>query len=463
MMIKQKFLAIVMVLLLALVFAQPALAQERDDRAVFGQDVFLENGEQLNGDFVLFGGNLTIPISSTINGDVAVFGGTIQVDGEIDGDVAAIGGDVNLSETADVGGDIATLGGRVRVHDDASVSGEVVSAGLFGLNSFGDGWHDEEFEESFGRPSFGEDGPRGDDWRRGGYDDDDDDDGGYRHFDSRGPSFFESVMGFFVGLFRTVMILLALAVISWLVAAFLPDQMAVVQRTLVENPAPSFGVGFLTAIIAPIVGLALVITVCLAPISLLGWTLLLVMALFGWIVIGQMVGDRLLAATGQTGYSDITAAVVGTLVLYLLYEMPILSSIPCLGILFSLIGLLVGVTVASMGLGAVLLTRFGMQPWPPAGGTYRPSRPSPRPSSPAPAADTRDEDNDDSDLGVKSASEDELKAKIKAALAEADAAFQEKMQEDAGKETTPADDDNNPDTPSDDDDDKPDDDKPKTT
>jgi hypothetical protein len=210
-----------------------------------------------------------------------------------------------------------------------------------------------------------------------------------------------------------------------LVAAFMPEQMFTVRRTLSESAAVSFGVGLVTGLVSLFVGILLLITICLAFIPILGWILLAIATLFGWIVIGQMLGERLLIASGRHDPGLIQSSVVGVVVLTVLTNMPVIGQIPCLGWVLGFVGAVVGIILSAAGMGAVLLTRFGTRPYPNnsgsggysggpsrsyagSGGGYSGSRV--RWTEPAP--DVSDEDAPSSD--------DELKAKIREALAETD-------------------------------------------
>jgi len=95
--------------------------------------------------------------------------------------------------------------------------------------------------------------------------------------------------------------------------------------------------------------LVLAITILLIPVSLIGIVLLLVAGLFGWIAVGLEVGKRL-AEAFKWELQAPAAAGMGTLVLTLV--------VGGLG-LFPCVGWLAPFLVASIGLGAVMLTRFG--------------------------------------------------------------------------------------------------------
>jgi hypothetical protein len=142
--------------------------------------------------------------------------------------------------------------------------------------------------------------------------------------------------------------------------------------------------------------------------------------LFGWIVIGQIIGERLLVANGRAQPSLGMSSVVGVSVLTLLTNMPVVGEIPCIGFLLGLIGSIVGIGVALTGIGAVLLTRFGTRPYLPSEYSYAGGSSATRsPSGGRPARWTEP----DLDLSEENAasSEEELNAKIKAALTDADA------------------------------------------
>ncbi len=420
---KQKLLSLLLGVALMLVFTAPALAQGPfgdDGRVVFGENFTLESGQSLNGDLVVFGGNVTTEADSTVNGNLAVFGGNVTMEGTVDGDVAAIGGNVTIngkiegdiaslggnvtvSESADIQGDIASFGGRVDIAEGASVDGDVKE----GLDSHGDNSRGDEQHRA--EPPIPPVPPQPD--------------FSGRNWDNEGFSFFGTVASIIGEILWTTVMLFILGLISWLVAAFMPEQILNVRRTISDSTALSFGLGFITNVVAIVVGVVLLITICLAFIPILAYIFLAIAALFGWIVIGHMLGERLLEAIGRRDSGIVMSSVVGVVVLTLLTNMPVIGSIPCIGWIFGFVGWIIGTVLMFTGLGAVLLTRFGFREYPTApgysapsggpspsagGGTYTPNRP--RWTDPAP--DVSDDD--------PIASEEELRAKIKEALAEAD-------------------------------------------
>jgi predicted DNA repair protein MutK len=93
------------------------------------------------------------------------------------------------------------------------------------------------------------------------------------------------------------------------------------------------------------------ITICLIPVSIIGIIILVVAVVFGWIALGLEVGKRLGIALNQK-YQPVVMAGLGTLVLSLVVNG--INFIPCVGWLAPFL-------VGAVGLGGVVLSRFGTQ------------------------------------------------------------------------------------------------------
>lgn len=432
----KKIFIILLSLLLSLVFAAPAFAQGPDgaqvvfgnnlevtnettlnrDVVVFGGMVLVDETSQINGDMAVFGGN--VDIQGVVDGDMIVFGGNVSVSGTIDGDVGLVGGNINLGETAVVKGDIGLVGGQPNVAEGAVIEGEIRGPNQFDFE-YGPGHRNDEVDGP-AAPPIPPVPPV--------------------------PDFPQSGSGFLGLLGRivsdtvwTISLLVTLGVITWVVAAFMPEQMMNARQTILESAPLSFGVGLISWLVAA-VSFALILTICLAFVPVVALAVLGIATLFGWIVVGQMVGERLLVASGQSQPNFILASIVGVWVLTVVTNMPIIGQIPCIGWLLGLAGFLAGLVISLTGLGAVLLTRFGTRPYAPATYPYSSRGPSYSPggggrrvrwAEPAP----------DVSVEERVSSEDELRAKIKAALDDADKAAPEPAE--AAGETEP-DEDNAP-------------------
>ncbi len=440
---KRKILTITFSLLLMLTFATPAFAQGPSGaKVVFGENFTLEAEKTIDDDLVVFGGNVTLKPGSTVNGDLAVFGGNVTVDGTVDGDIGLIGGNANINGTVD--GDIGLLGGNANVGETAVIGGGI---GLFGGNADvadgavikGEIHNETEFNFDYGDerpmpgmppvpPPFGHS----------------------NFFDSSdGGGFFGWIGRMVSDVIKIVFSLIILGLIAWLVSAFMPQHMMTVRETVLQSLPVSFGIGLITSLVALVgvlIAIPLILTICLAIVPILAYMLLGIAALFGWIVMGQIIGEKLLVASGRSQPDFIFSSVVGVVILTVLTKMPVIGEIPCLGWLLGLMGAIAGLVITITGLGAVLLTRFGTRPYPaPAYGFSggAPSSPSGSVGAPGltgarvrwtePAPEVLEEES--------TSSEAELNAKIKAALAEADQPAQtdDEPAEEPGEDKLPPD------------------------
>ncbi len=402
---KRTILTLILSLILLSIFATPVLAQEPGGaQVVFGDNLTVEGEQTLDQDVVVFGGNVEVDASSKITGDLVVFGGRADIDGTIEGDIGMIGGNINLGETAVVKGDIGLIGGRADVAEGAVVKGQVRRLNHFNFDYDSD-WDNEKVIPDMppiptppsvpdfpGSPDF----PDSFEW----------------------PNPFHWISRVVGDIVRTMAFVVVLGLLSWLAAAFMPEQMLNVRQTVATSAPMSFGVGLITLVVVVAVGFLLLLTICLAFIPILAYILLGIAALFGWIVIGQIIGERLLVASGRSQPGFIFSSIFGVTVLTLLTKMPVIGEIPCIGFIFGLAGFLVGIILTMTGLGAVLLTRFGTRPYPAptypsySGGSYPSSSFGTGVHWTDPAPEVAEDE--------MPASEAELKAKIKAALAEAD-------------------------------------------
>jgi hypothetical protein len=300
------------------------------DQFIFGDNYILDTGETLSGSLWVFGGNADLRSGSRVSGDIHIFGGKLTVDGLVEGDIQAAGGNVQLRDNADVRGDITIAGGSLSRSNGAQVQGDIVDqrSGPF----------------TFPRPGIVPVTPP--------------------NMNFANP-FLELVSFLFQSLLTA-----ALAV---LVALFIPVQTERVARTVVTQPLISGGLGLVTVVILPIVMIVLLVTIILIPVSLLLGLALGLAMLFGWIAIGLELGKRM-ARLFKSEWTLPLAAGVGTLTLSLV--------IGGAGKYVMCIGWLLPTLTALVGLGAVLLTRFGTQSYPPFSPPYgTPPAPVPAPYS----------------------------------------------------------------------------------
>lgn len=308
---QRKFWLVTLAMLMLLIATPVALAQGQfDDVVILNKTYTLATGERLTGNLAIVGGSATLERGSIVEGDVAVFGGRLLANGTITGSVAALGGRVSLGESAEVAGSLAALGGSLDRAPGAVIRGET----LVGLRSL----------------SFGDE----DIWSP--------------RMEVRPP--LNGVTGalerFFFWQLRTfgaALLLCLLGVVALLVAPTAVDRVAYAAA---KQSAVSFGMGLLTLVLALFAG-ALLLIAC--GLGLLVWLLLLGGLVMGWIGVGLSVGRRLLDALGVRPASSLGGVIAGVLLITVLAGLPL-----CIGFFIWLI-------VGSIGLGAVVLTRFGTQ------------------------------------------------------------------------------------------------------
>ena len=113
----------------------------------------------------------------------------------------------------------------------------------------------------------------------------------------------------------------------------------------------SVAIGALTYVAVPILIVLLSITLCLIPVAVLLALAWAVAILFGWAIVARMVGERLMIGLKRDNWTLIGQTAFGAVLLALLGSIPIF-------------GWLVGFAASSIGIGALILTRFGTQAYP---------------------------------------------------------------------------------------------------
>jgi len=283
-----------------------------NDKVVVGGTFRLSANQTLNGDLLIVGGAASLDQGSVVNGNVSLTGGTLDSSGTIMGNINALGGVVTLGDTAIVHGDVNTLGAALNRSDQAQIDGKVndATSGNLAFN----------IPRTLAFPPLATP---------------------LLNLD------FSPIWRMFWAIFQA----LAIAALAVLVTMFLANPTQRVAQSIVTEPVASGGIGCLTVIVAPALFILLAITLILIPVSLAGLLILAIAFLFGWIAVGLEVGNRL-AALFKTQWAIPVAAGIGTLLITLLAS--ILNIVPC-------IGWIVPALVATLGLGGVLVSQFGMR------------------------------------------------------------------------------------------------------
>lgn len=285
-----------------------------------------------SGTVMRVGSSYIIPAGANHNGGVVVFGGNISVLGNLNGRAIAIGGAVEVNGT--VTGDIIALGGRVILREGAQVSGSVTAVGggveradhvqLRGeVNSI-------SLSQGLRVPQF--------------------------HLFPFNLRSFPIYSLYLIGLYLSALI----------IAYLFADQAVAVEHTLLAFPGKSALVGILTLILIVPLTIVMAFTVVGLPLVLLTWLTFFVAKLLGYMAVAAATGRLSLGKLGQRLPLPVNLA-IGVVLL------GFLRAVPYAGFLF-------GILVLAMGLGAALISHFGVRGvWWPFVGRKKPNPPEPQP------------------------------------------------------------------------------------
>lgn len=297
---------------IVLMFAIPVrvlAAPLYDDRVIVGSDFTLASGETITGNLVIIGGDVTLEAGSTVTGDVALLGGSLTIAGQVDGEVVATGGMLTLEAQANINGDVMTTGTTITRDPQATLGGEFLHNPLEPLTVTVPG-QDGQFSAmdlGFGR-----------------------------------------LLGLIWFLFRSFMF----AALAVLLVMLFPSPNGRVARAIAKQPLMAGLIGLLTLIAAPLLLVFMAITLILLPVALLGVLIFVVILALSWVALGFEIGNRIAKLLNQN-WADAVNAGVGTLMLSLVAG-GFGEIIPC-------VGWIVPILAVCLGLGAIVLTRFGMQ------------------------------------------------------------------------------------------------------
>jgi hypothetical protein len=284
-------------------------APNQGDEIVLGDDLTMHEGEHINGDLVMLGGDLTMRAGSRVEGSVTAFGGRVEIDGVIKGELVAFGGDITLGARARVKGEVIALGGQVHRAEGAQ-AGRIIEGAAILRGKF---WRSLRF------PFFSLGG---------------------------GPGPWPTIWAIVATLVGALLItLLGVAIVT-----FWPTQTTQVGRTILIAPLPSLGVGCALYPLTISLVFLILISLCLAPFVPLVVLALVAASLFGWVSLGALWGRWLVWRAGGRRPAPVMAAGVGVFALSIVAA--VVGAVPCLGLLLVL-------GMASIGLGAVALSRFG--------------------------------------------------------------------------------------------------------
>jgi len=92
---------------------------------VFGQDLIVNEGDVVCGDFTLFGS--TLDVKGQVRGNILAFGSNIHIAGTVSGNVNLYGGSATLQRDAHMRGNINLFGGSQRIEAGADLEGIIAN------------------------------------------------------------------------------------------------------------------------------------------------------------------------------------------------------------------------------------------------------------------------------------------------------------------------------------------------
>jgi hypothetical protein len=277
-----------------------------------------------HGSKIRFGGDVTVDEDETITDAVVAIGGSVDVLGEVEDDVVAIGGNVRLGPHALVKGAVTSVGGRIDQAPGAEIRGETNEIGVHGIGP-------ARWGRAMWMPGFGHDFMSG--W--------------FRLF----------------GTGLRIAVVLLLALIAVVIAGRPVDRIA--QRAGDEPWLSGFVGLLLQVLIVPLT----IVTVVVLAITIIGIPLLilvpfallalLVGVLLGFVGVARRVGEW--AAPGRTPLAATAVGVIliaaGTILARLMWLLP--APIAPVAIILTVVGFFLEYVAWTVGIGAMLLTRFG--------------------------------------------------------------------------------------------------------
>lgn len=258
----------------------------------------VDAGTTLFGDLLVLDGEVAIEAGARLTGSAFVLGGAVEIAGAVDGDIAVIGGQVRLTDTAVVAGGLRQGGGHVDQGSRASVGSELVSP--------------VAVDAIIGLTRPTEEGN---------------------------------------GLSGWILVqLLVLAVVAAVAARLMPRSLERMAGAIRVQPLVPLAVGILGLIVGISLLIFMVFTVVLIPVALLMILAGLAGGGLGFLSLGTLAARRLLGARRQPGSRAGLHTALGGVILAA--ALVLVSQIP-------LLGEVAVATVAALGLGTWLVTRFG--------------------------------------------------------------------------------------------------------
>jgi len=284
------------------------------------ENFVLNSGEQRDGDQVIVANQITMQPESSINGDATLIADQVRMEGEIQGDAVIIADWVRLGNTAHITGDLSVCTNSLDQRTDAQVDGEIRRECNKGDRATASGTVQSGF----------------DGWRQ----------------------------SFVLRLGSAIASSLLFGALAALTTVIFPEPLVRISRSARQAPAITGGTGCLMLVLAIglsviyAISLILIIPLALLPFVMIAWVALFVASAVGWVALAEPFGRMLFRWMGIEERTPMVTAMLGGIALALLVR---------IWSVFWFTEWITGIAtlvLGSIGLGAVVLTRLGTQPYP---------------------------------------------------------------------------------------------------
>jgi hypothetical protein len=318
---KARWLVPFSVLTLLLMASLACASQSRNVKGFDLQRSYtLKSGERRSGDQVVLAYDIKLSPGSVIDGNATLTGNSVTLGAEVDGDVVVVADNVSVGDTAHVTGDLIVCSKNFEQNPAAQVDGQVKeectnSGSVSFSNTVESGW---------------------DAWR-------------------------SSILFRLSSSIAGALLFGALAALG---TVLVPQPLVRMSESVQQSPWRAGGIGFLTMLVAIgltiiySISLLLVLPVILLPFVIVGWMIVALFSLLGWVALAQPFGVFLVRRLGMDRQPRMVSAALGGIALALLLRVWSIFWFT------AWIGILATIILGSVGLGAVLLTHVGTRPYP---------------------------------------------------------------------------------------------------
>ncbi len=325
---KRLFITLVATLLI-LTTGSAVLAQGPSDHLVVNGQYGLQSGQSYEGDLTVVARDVDLANGSKVSGELSIVSYNAVLDGEIDGNVSILSPDVRFGDHLVINGDLSVCARNITQSNTAQITGKQST----GCNQLG------KILSGIGVPRGS--GP------------------------INVPLISQRSENPITQFFNVVVTACAVAALAALLAVLFPSPLNRMTNTAMSSPVTTGIAGFLsmgvafasTAVYLFSILLTLGLMCLLLPVVGLIWLFIVIALLVGWIAVSVPLGTILLHRM-KIYPTPMIAAAVGALALT--FVQGFLSMLPCIGWLGGLMVIVLG----SVGLGTVVLTRFGRRPYP---------------------------------------------------------------------------------------------------